>query len=205
MLTRNAVDAYTEHAVDAYTDNAVGVEAFMDNAVDGYTEGVVEGYTGNAGVSDNDMKQAESSIQREEKAENFMAGVVSQPTTKAEVVNNDMKQAENFIQREKDSENFMAGVVQYEAETEDSSGYSIREEVLAEQLREQLEVFPPTRELRGGRAEGRDEVHREGAEGHQVQGVLGGQEEEVSEDEGELHLSTQVSPVYWMAPSATNL
>ena len=170
MLTRNAVDAYTEHAVDAYTDNAVGVEAFMDNAVDGYTEGVVEGYTGNAGVSDNDMKQAE-----------------------------------NFIQREKDSENFMAGVVQYEAETEDSSGYSIREEVLAEQLREQLEVFPPTRELRGGRAEGHDEVHREGAEGHQVQGVLGGQEEEVSEDEGELHLSTQVSPVYWMAPSATNL
>ena len=78
--------------------------------------------------------------------------------------------------------------------TRDSSEYSTREEVLAEQLTEQLEVFPPTRELRGGRAEERGEAHREGAEGQRLQeAVLGGQEDEVSEDAG-THIFRSKSP-----------
>ena len=71
---------------------------------------------------------------------------------------------------------------------------STREEVLAEQLTEQLDVFPPTRELRGGRAEERGEAHREGAEGQRLQeAVLGGQEHEVSEDAG-THIFRSKSP-----------
>ena len=48
-----------------------------------------------------------------------------------------------------------------------------KEEVLAE-LTEQLRVFPPTSGLRGGRAEGRAEAHREGAGGREQLGVQGG-------------------------------
>ena len=52
-----------------------------------------------------------------------------------------------------------------------------KEEVLVE-LTEQLGVFPPTRVLRGGQAEGRGEAHREGAEGQgQPGGVQGRQED----------------------------
>ena len=46
------------------------------------------------------------------------------------------------------------------------------EEVLAE-LTEQLEVFPPTGVLRGGRAEGHGEAHREREDGQGQLGVQG--------------------------------
>jgi hypothetical protein len=47
-----------------------------------------------------------------------------------------------------------------------------KEDILAE-LTVQLRVFPPTSGLRGGRAEGRGEAHREGADGQEQLGVQG--------------------------------
>ena len=214
---KDTVDAYPGHAVGAYTEHVVEVMAYTEHAVEGYTEGVrkgSEGYTENVGVSDINicMEKAENFILREEQAESFMAEVVSQPTTKVEVVIfDDVVQCEpvksaRVVDREDKRYELVKSARMEDREDSSDYGNGGMEEVLAEQLTEQLEVFPPTRELRGGRVEGRDEVHREGAEGQQVQeGVLGGQEEEVSEDAGDPHLSTQVSPVYWIARSATNL
>jgi len=190
----------------------------MDNAVDGYTENAVGVYTENARKVKIyiDMKQAESFMNaRVEIHINIMRKVVSQPTTMtSKVVNlDDVVQCEPVKSARVGDKEDSSSYGQYEpvksarmGDREDSSGYGNggTEEVLAE-LTEQLGVFPPARELRGGRVEGRDEVHREGAEGHQVQdGALGGREDEVSEDPEDPHLSTPVSPVYWMATSATN-
>ena len=170
----------------------------------------MEVYTENAGVNINiDMKQAENFILREKQAENFMTEVVSQPTTmtsKVVIIDDVVQYVAVESARAEVEDRFSAPLsLTRVSVTRDSSEYSIREEVLAEQLTEQLEVFPPARELRGGRVEGRGEAHREGAEGQRLQeAVLGGQEDGVSEDPEDPHLSTPVSPVYWMATSATN-
>ena len=152
--------------------------------MDTYTEHAVEVYTENAGVNINiDMKQAENFILREKQAENFMTEVVSQPTTmtsKVVIIDNVVQYVAVECARAEVEDRFSAplsltrvSVTEVEdrfsaplsltrvSVTRDSSEYSTREEVLAEQLTEQLEVFPPTRELRGGRVDLRVQgVHR---------------------------------------------
>ena len=185
------MNTYTEHAVEVYTENA-GVNIYIV------------------------MRQAENFILREKQAENFMTEVVSQPTTmtsKVVIIDNVVQYVAVESARAEVEDRFSAplsltrvSVTEVEdrfsaplsltrvSVTRDSSEYSTREEVLAEQLTEQLEVFPPTRELRGGRAEERGEAHREGAEGQRLQeAVLGGQEDEVSEDAG-THIFRSKSP-----------
>ena len=165
--------------------------------MDTYTEHAVEVYTENAGVNINiDMKQAENFILREKQAEIFMTEVVSQPTTmtsKVVIINYVVQYVAVESARAEVEDRFSAplsltrvSVTEVEdrfsaplsltrvSVTRDSSEYSTREEVLAEQLTEQLEVFPPTRELRGGRVDLRVQgVHRlrGGRVDQRVQGV----------------------------------
>jgi hypothetical protein len=109
-----------------------------------------------------------------------MKKVFSQPSTKdREVVNSVVVQSEPVKSARVEDRLRAPLSLTRVTVTGDSSDYdnTETEEVLAE-LAEQLEVFPPTKKLRGGRSEGCGEVHCEGAEGHQVQGrVLGGQED----------------------------
>ena len=114
-----------------------------------------------------------------------MKKVFSQPSTKdREVVNSVVVQSEPVKSARVEDRLRAPLSLTRVSMTGDSSNYNNNEteEVLAE-LTEQLEVFPPTKELQGGQAEGRGEVHRVSAEGQQVRRrVLGGHDDEVMED-----------------------
>ena len=205
----NAVDgfdAYTEHVVEGYTENAeVGnevqeggdiiirrIKIYMNHKraenVTGRDEIYIKAWGWPTGGLYNILRYDYKDIDVQAKFYNNEE-VVSQPTTKSMVVYNNVVQYVAVKSAGAEVEDRLGHT--RVSGTRDSSGYSIREEVLAEQLREQLGVFPPTRELRGGRAEGHDEVHHDGAEGYQVQErVPGRQDEEVSEDAEDPHLST---------------